>query len=325
MKPQTLSIALATAFVSSLLSTQAATVLWVGLGSSDNFNDSANWDPAVALDAGKTFTFGGSTRLTPNNPVTLTGADNAITFAAGASAFTLTGNAIRMGNLVNNSANLQTVNVSLRYNGGRTINTGDAGITLLQQPLSTGGARDLTKSGSGVLTLQGGGGTNINYLVSAGTLRANATVPGAVTVNNTALLEGTGSITGAVTIASTAFLSPGNSIGTLGVASATLNGTLLVEYSGATIDLLNVTGGLNITTATVDFDMIGSALSEPSYIFATYGSLTGTQFATVSNLPVNYEIDYAFGGNNIALVLIPEPSTALLGGLGLLALLRRRR
>ncbi len=316
-------------FIASIASVHGATVTWVGLGSTDNFNDTANWSPAVALDAGNTITFDGSTRLSPNNNITLTGSDNAITFASTAGAFTLTGNAIRMGNLVNNSSNLQTINVSLRYNGSRSINTGSSGITLAQQPLSTGGARTLTKTGSGVLTLEGGGGTNISYIVNDGTLLANATVPAAtVAVNNAATLGGTGTINGAVTIAATAFLAPGTSIESLAVTSATINGTLEIEYNGSgsgTIDLLAVTNALNITNATVDFSQITAPADDASYIFATYGSLVGTQFASVVNLPSGYSIDYSFGGNNIALVSIPEPAAALLGSLGLLGLIRRRR
>ena len=58
-------------------------------------------------------------------------------------------------------------------------------------------------------------------------------------------------------------------------------------------------------------------------MFATYGSLVGGTFANVIDLPSDYTIVYNYAGNNIA--LIPEPSVALLGALGLLGLLRRRR
>lgn len=315
----------ALSFMIGIGSASAATVMWTGGGGDDNFGTPENWNPSVALDAGNTLTFDGTTRLTPNNNVTLTGADNTIVFAETAGAFNITGNLIRAGGVTNNSSNLQTINLGLRYNGGRTIDTGSAGITLLQQPASTGGGRTITKAGAGILNIQGSGGTNINYQVNAGTLLANTAIPGTVTVGNTAVLGGTGS-TGAVTVGSTAFLAPGTSIGTLGAASVSLTGTLNIEYDGATIDLLNVAGIFDIASATVSFSQLGEALTEDSYIFATYGSLTGTEFATVANLPSGYQIDYAFGGNNIALVAaIPEPTVALLGALGAIGLVRRRR
>ena len=125
-------------------------------------------------------------------------------------------------------------------------------------------------------------------------------------------------------------VAPGNSIGTLTVSgSMAISGTLDVEYDDSLtqpIDLLNVSGTLDITAATVDFADISSGvlgLSEPAYVFATYGTLTGSQFASVVDLPTGYSINYAYAGNNIALV--PEPTAALLAGLGVLALLRRRR
>ena len=87
-----------------------------------------------------------------------------------------------------------------------------------------------------------------------------------------------------------------------------------------------LSGDLDISLAAVDFADISTGpvgLSGIAYIFATYGTLTGSQFASVVDLPAGYTLDYAYGGNNIALV--PEPTAALLGALGLLGLLRRRR
>jgi len=46
-------------------------------------------------------------------------------------------------------------------------------------------------------------------------------------------------------------------------------------------------------------------------VFATYNSLVGT-FASVTGTPTNYMVDYAFGGNSIAIVAVPEPSTLAL-------------
>lgn len=148
---------------------------WNGGGTTDNFTDAANWAGGTAPTTNGTFIFAGTTRLTPNNNITLTGADNTLTFDATAGAFAVGGGAIRMGAVTNSSTNPQTLNVSLRLNGTRTINTGSPGMTLSVLPLSTGGsARTMTKTGSGDLTLTFGSTyALINYGVNAGRLVVN--------------------------------------------------------------------------------------------------------------------------------------------------------
>jgi len=197
--------------------------------------------------------------------------------------------------------------------------------------LSTSSVASITKNGTGIWTL-----TNTNTYtgpttVAAGVLAVDGSIASSsgVTVASGATLRGIGTV--ATTVVDVGgHVAPGNSIGTLTVSgSMTINGTLDVEYDDSLpqqIDLLNVSGTLDITSATVDFADISDGtigLSGSAYVFATYGTLTGSQFASVVDLPTGYTIDYAYGGNNIALV--PEPTAALLAGLGLLGLLRRRR
>ena len=93
------------------------------------------------------------------------------------------------------------------------------------------------------------------------------------------------------------------------------------------IDLFSVVGALDIAGAAVDFNSLGLGLDGTStYTFATYGSLTGGSFSLVSDLPSGYQLDYGTGTNSsISLVPVPEARSALLGGLGALMLLRRRR
>jgi hypothetical protein len=109
-------------------------------------------------------------------------------------------------------------------------------------------------------------------------------------------------------------LSPGDSIESLTVGSPGGIGSLLVEYDSTaqTIDMLNVTGALDVSAFTLNFADLGAgSLSNPSYVFATCGSLLGT-FSTINALPSGYTVEYAFGGNNIAIVAVPEPSTLAL-------------
>lgn len=214
--------------------------------------------------------------------------------------------------------------------GGAIIDTQAFNVTASQ---SLGGSGGLTKSGTGTLTLTGNSTYAGATLVSAGTLLVNGSIgSSSVTVSSGATLGGNDGTVGALVVNSGASVAAGNSIGTLTAASADIDGTLRVEYDGTgsgTIDLLTVVGNLDITNAFVDFSQLGATADDGAYVFASYGSLTGTAFANISNLPSGgYYIDYAFDNgvstNNIALV-IPEPAAALLGSLGLLALLRRRR
>ena len=216
--------------------------------------------------------------------------------------------------------------------GGALIDSNGQNIAIAQPLLDGGTGGGLTKSGVGTLTLSNTSTYTGPTTVAAGVLAVNGSIATSnlTTVEALATLQGTGTV-GTTLVNATGHVAPGNSIGTLTVSgSMTINGTLDVEYddslTGQQIDLLDVSGTLDITSATVDFADISSGsigLSGIAYVFATYGTLSGSQFASVVDLPSGYTIDYAYGGNNIALV--PEPTAALLAGLGLLGLLRRRR
>jgi len=82
----------------------------------DNWGTADNWDDNLVPSLPAALTFGGTTRLTPDND--LSGATvNGITFAAGAGAFTLGGNAITLGGNVSvaigSVTNDQTINLPI--------------------------------------------------------------------------------------------------------------------------------------------------------------------------------------------------------------------
>lgn len=209
---------------------------------------------------------------------------------------------------------------------------------------NTGAIPNLEKTGAGLLVFDTSvmsytGATN----VMDGTLRVNSsyTGAGAFTVQSGATLGGTGSIATGVTVNAGGFLAPGASIESLDVASVTGAGSLLIEYDGdeiSPIDLLNVSGNLNASNLILDFNNIdgfltalpvdGGGFGTGAYIFAKYGTLTGT-FASVTDLPAGYYVNYAYNdgisSNNIAIV--PEPASFVLAGLGIagLTMLRKRR
>jgi len=115
----------------------------------------------------------------------------------------------------------------------------------------------------------------------------------------------------------------------------TIGGTLLIEIDpaanpGEQVDMLDVSGLLDIQYATLDLDILG-ALSDSAYVFALYGQLAGNEFVGVLDLPPGYEIDYNYlGDHQIALVAvsagaIPEPASALLLMLAVPAVAARLR
>jgi autotransporter-associated beta strand protein len=136
------------------------------------------------------------------------------------------------------------------------IDTQDYAMTLSG---SLSGAGSLTKVGSGLLDLLGNDTYTGSTSVNAGRLSVNGSLVSPVTVAPGATLGGTGTITNTVTIENAAILSPGNSVGTLTIATLILNsGSItrievdptqsseLIITSGATIDgLLEVVPDLD--------------------------------------------------------------------------------
>jgi len=188
----------------------------------------------------------------------------------------------------------------------------------------------LVKGGAGTLNLGGLNSYVGTTLVSNGTLAVNGTHLGgdAYTIAG-GILSGTGLIGSAVHVLAGGAVAPGNAIGMLSIDnSVDLDGVLQIELANTggpagLGDILDVNGFFDITNGTVQFVYSG-ALTNDFYIFSQYDSITAGQFLGVLNLPSGYMIDYAFNGNQIALV-IPEPSTWALLLVGLVLTIARRR
>lgn len=223
----------------------------------------------------------------------------------------------------------------------------------------------LTKSGGSTQTLSGTNTYTGATVVSGGTLALGATgsidntsgvslgtsgtldvsaKSGGYSVGN---LSGSGDVIGTLTVTSN--LAIGNSPGTVNFSSDLTLGsssTYAYELIGGTTglnsaDLADVAGNLTIDSgAILDLVQLGSYTANDKFtLFAYSGSLTGTfsglsegtEFTDAGGI---WKISYSDvspgtnGGSGVSYVTItaiPEPAAALLGGIGVFFLLRRRR
>jgi autotransporter-associated beta strand protein len=213
----------------------------------------------------------------------------------------------------------------------------------------------LNKLGSNALTLDQANTYTGATTVTGGTLLVNNTTgsgtgSGAVTVGTDGTLGGSGTIDAAVTV--DGFLKPGNSTGLLTVGSLDLNASAstTLEINGLTrgavtngYDALGVNPGGSIDLAgalifefgnlaafanNTEFDLFSftttstgdfSGVTSTGFYAGTWSKSGDIWSLTDEGQTLNFS---EVTGN---LVVVPEPRAALLGGLGLLALLRRRR
>ena len=224
------------------------------------------------------------------------------------------------------------------------------------------GSNGLTKSTAGTVTLSGANIYTGATLISGGTLALGSTgsisntsgvslgtsgtfdvsaKSGGYTVNN---LSGSGNVTGALTVSTQ--LAIGNSPGTVNFSGdLTLGSASSYIYEltggGTTADLGDVGGALSITTgAVLDLVQLGTYTANDKFTLFAYdgglaGNFAGLADDTVFNDAggdwlINYNdtiagLNGGSGTSYVTITAVPEPGAALLGGLGVLALLRRRR
>jgi fibronectin-binding autotransporter adhesin len=297
-----------------------------------------NWNGAgsvtgVVTSSSGTFTIGTGANLTANSGLNVTGG----TIVSGDISSTITGS-------VNYTSGVNSTFGGIIAGSGKTLtmNNGSATLTLNGANSYTG----TTAVQAGTLAL-GLNGTISNTLVlgasggGTGTLDVTAkTAP-----FDLANVSGSGTInigSGKTINVSTA-LAPGFSPGALNFdGNLTLaNGSITTMELGAISDEVNVTGTLTVDgtlniLAYDGFDITQLAtysLFEAGFITGNFDAMSLNDGVNVHNFTFSNDVwstsfgdeTYNFSPTSGVLAVVPEPAAALLGSLGMLALLRRRR
>jgi fibronectin-binding autotransporter adhesin len=276
----------------------------------------------------------------------------------GTGNFNFNGGTLKVITTTGTSLDVTTTTVN---SGGAIVDTNGLNFTITDAMVAGTGTGGLTKKSSGTLTISGAntfaGATDIQggtlKLASGSTIANTSSITvgsGAtldlsaatsLTLGSAQTIQGVGSVTGGTVItgANTSTIAPGTSPGTLTLAAlnAANGGTFDFEL-GTTSDLLAITGALTGSTNAGDlnfnFSDAGGLLAGTTYTLFTFGSESGFTESDLDAIaiPNGWTLDSSFDGNgwkinanSLQVQFIPEPASALLGGLGLLALLRRRR
>jgi autotransporter-associated beta strand protein len=250
---------------------------------------------------------------------------------------------------------MQSGSVSAILAGSVGLNKSTAGTVTLTGNNTYSGTTTIS---AGTLAIGTGGSIASSSIidVQSGTV-LNVTGVEGFTVGSGQTLTGNGTISGATTVSGT--LAPGASPGTLTFENAlTLSGTTAMEIDGLAgagvnpggHDFINLTGAgaQGVLTyggaLSLDFGVL-SAFGVGSYSWNLFDfaseaetfssvSLAGFYSGSLLDGDANGVWELTSGVNQwtftestgvLGLTVVPEPGAALLGGLGLLALLRRRR
>lgn len=239
-----------------------------------------------------------------------------------------TGNRVQVdgGMLIVGSTATSTPAINVKR-GSLVLNSGDV---ITEQLLANTGTASVVQFNGGTLTTNDTTVANgAVFTVGNGTSAATLNLQGGshsfangLALANNATLTGTGTISnGALTVAGGGAVAPGES----GVGTLTVNGDVILNgtYSAEIGDLVAVVGNLSLGDSSV-LSLSGGVTPGDTYTLASYtGVLTGT-FATIDNLPPDWQVTY--GATAITLsAAIPEPASLALFGVAALALLRRRR
>jgi autotransporter-associated beta strand protein len=204
-----------------------------------------------------------------------------------------------------------TAGQSITFNVADVTNSPAADLVVSTKLLNTSAdsiASGLTKTGPGTMLISGLSTYTGDTVVSAGTLLINGSVGGNLSVAAGATFGGTGSIAGGMLVD-----------GGASFAVISLNDPLAVTGAvtfGSGFGIGNLVG---IDWAALDLNTPYTLL-ENSTDFSSLGNFGSANAQDVGGGRSAY-----FQNGSLQIVVIPEPTVALLGGIGMLLLVRRRR
>jgi len=304
----------------SLTKTGAGTLL---LGSANSYTG------GTTLTAG-TLGLGSSTAL-GSGGLTINGGR----LASSVSARTIT-NAVTVGG----NFTLGGLSNSITLNG--TMDLGSATRTITLENSATiggiisnnGGLTLLSSTATRTLTLNSSHTYSGATLVSSGTLLVNGTLANSssVSVSSQATIGGDGGIANALTVNSGGFLQPGITtgvVGSLDLGGLTLTGSYLATITANGVnDFLNINGPANFSGTIAPVLFSYTPVANDAFNLADWtGTFSGTPTFDYSAaiLGAGLALDSSTFASDGTLRVVPEPASVLLGGLGVLSLLRRRR
>ncbi len=230
----------------------------------------------------------------------------------------------------------QTTDVTMEIGSGAELAwNGSTGASYTGTGVISG-AGDFRKQSGSTLILAADNTYTGQTLVDTGTLIINgdqSAATGAITVASGATLGGSGTIGGSTLIQSGASLAPGTSVGTLGI-----NNTLTVDSGGVLAFEIESLASFDRITDLTGFSMNGTlALQLNSYnpingdtfdlVDWSAGTPTGSFLLDDSLAPLDPGLSWDTSSflSTGTVSVIPEPRISLLGLIGVLGILRRRR
>lgn len=269
---------------------------WTGGAGTANWSDAGNWSgvnaPPLLGDTPVFGTVGTGGAILNMNLVTPNTNFLGLTFSAVAPSFVLNGGTITStGGIVDNSTNLETVNLNLIFDATRSLNAAAGGTLQMGGVIS--GAGGVTKNGGGTVILTNANTYTGTTAANAGTLKLDFSAAGAPASNivrNTSVLSlgggtysinGAPSVTSAQTNASVTFASGASAITVVSGASGTAYLTLgaITRNNTSTIKI-NVpsSGAVSTTSGTASTVLVGGNGSA-AYAYVTDSSGNVMDFA----------------------------------------------